>query len=99
MRLSVSSVIQSIQHRKFKIAQLLLSAIVLALFASSIIQSPAVEASDWGSVPNAGVYRFKVGSFKVATISDGLLKLPPLPIYAPTADPKRHLQKSEKWAG
>jgi glyoxylase-like metal-dependent hydrolase (beta-lactamase superfamily II) len=88
MRLSVFSAIQSIQQRKFKIAPLLLSAIAVILLVSSIIGSPAVEASDWGSVPNAGVYRFKVGSFKVATISDGLLKLPPLPIYAPSADPK-----------
>lgn len=58
------------------------------MLLSLTIKIPAVEAVDCGNVTNAGVYRFKVGSYKVATISDGLLKLPPLPTYAPTADPQ-----------
>jgi glyoxylase-like metal-dependent hydrolase (beta-lactamase superfamily II) len=88
MRLSVSSVIQSTKGLRFKTVQLILSVIVLILLFSLAIKIPAVEAVDWGNMPNAGVYRFKVGNLKVATISDGLLKLPPLPTYAPTADPK-----------
>ncbi|MEL6321922.1 MAG: MBL fold metallo-hydrolase, partial [Cyanobacteria bacterium J06626_14] len=42
----------------------------------------------WDNMPNTGIYRFTVGSFKVATIADGLLTLPPLPTYAPMADPE-----------
>jgi glyoxylase-like metal-dependent hydrolase (beta-lactamase superfamily II) len=88
MELSVTSVVQFTKRLRFKTAQLLLSAIALTLLFSLTIRIPAVEAVDWDNVPNTGVYRFKVGSFKVATVSDGLLKLPPLPTYAPTADPK-----------
>lgn len=76
------------RKRQWHILHLLLSAIGLALLLIFVIRIPVVEALDWGNVSNAGVYRFKVGDFKVATISDGLLKLPPLPTYAPMADPK-----------
>lgn len=62
--------------------------LALTLFLGLFISTPAIKAVTWENVPNAGVYRFEVGSFKVSTISDGLLKLPPLPTYAPTADPK-----------
>ena len=88
MKLSVSSVVQSIRRSRFKTARSFLSVIVLTLLLSLVIIIPAVEAVDWENGSNAGVYSFKVGSLKVAIISDGLLKLPPLPTYAPTADPK-----------
>ena len=81
MRSSVSSVIQSVRQGQFKLIKLLLSAIALVSIVSLAIKISAVAAGDWGNVSNAGIYRFKVGSFKVATISDGLLKLPPLPTY------------------
>ncbi|MBW4474290.1 MAG: MBL fold metallo-hydrolase [Stenomitos rutilans HA7619-LM2] len=88
MKLSVVSVVQFLRRSRFKLTPLLLSVIVLTLLFSLTIRIPAVEAVDGSNVPNAGVYRFKVGNFNVATVSDGLLKLPPLPTYAPTADPQ-----------
>jgi glyoxylase-like metal-dependent hydrolase (beta-lactamase superfamily II) len=66
----------------------ILSTIFLLVVSPNHFRVFATESSTLRAMSNAGVYRFKVGSFKVATISDGLLKLPPLPTYAPTAEPK-----------
>jgi glyoxylase-like metal-dependent hydrolase (beta-lactamase superfamily II) len=63
---------------------LLLIALILAL----VIKAPTVNALGEESTLNAGAYQFEVGNFKVATISGGLLTLPPLPTYAPTAEPE-----------
>ncbi|MBD2099481.1 MBL fold metallo-hydrolase [Leptolyngbya sp. FACHB-261] len=40
-----------------------------------------------GSTTNAAVYRFKVGAIDALVVSDGSLTTPPLPNYAPTAEP------------
>lgn len=62
--------------------------LVIGIVFSYLFTTPTVHAINQNSTPNAGVYQFRVGNFKVATISDGLLKLPPLPTYAPLADPQ-----------
>lgn len=62
--------------------------LVIGIVSCFLFTAPTVNAINQNSVPNAGVYQFRVGNFKVATISDGLLKLPPLPTYAPLADPQ-----------
>jgi glyoxylase-like metal-dependent hydrolase (beta-lactamase superfamily II) len=61
---------------------------LIGILIGFLFTTPTVSAINQNSIPNAGVYQFSVGNFKVATISDGLLKLPPLPTYAPLADPQ-----------
>ncbi len=82
------SILQFVKQRHFKIGKRLLSTIALTLFLTLSVGIPSVAAGDWSGESNPGAYRFNVGTFKVATISDGLLKVPPLPIYAPIADPE-----------
>jgi glyoxylase-like metal-dependent hydrolase (beta-lactamase superfamily II) len=53
---------------------------------TSVAQTAAPQAAP--SAPkNAGVYRFKVGGFNAATISDGILELPPTAVVPITAPP------------
>lgn len=61
--------------------------LVIGIVSCFLFTAPTVNAVNQNSASNAGVYQFSVGTFKVATLSDGLLKLPPLPTYAPSADP------------
>jgi glyoxylase-like metal-dependent hydrolase (beta-lactamase superfamily II) len=84
MSLLIQSVIRAVWRSPLKTMTLLLIALILTL----LMKAPTVNAASEESTLNAGVYQFKVGDFKVATISDGLLTLPPLPTYAPTADPE-----------
>lgn len=79
----------------FKISKFLLTkitklfvGIAFASFCTSIFISNIETAQGISNKTNAEVYRFNLGNFQVAVISDGMLKLPPLPIYAPTANPQ-----------
>lgn len=47
---------------------------------------PSARASDHDPTNNAGTYQFRLGEFQVATISDGLFRLPPYPTFATNAD-------------
>ena len=80
---STRSYVRSVWRSRKTIVLLVVGIVSCFLFTAS-----TVNAINQNSVPNAGVYQFGVGSLKVATISDGLLKLPPLPTYAPLADPQ-----------
>ncbi|MGF1512544.1 MAG: MBL fold metallo-hydrolase [Elainellaceae cyanobacterium] len=60
--------------------------ILLVTLVGLWVTAPSAIAADWGA-ENAGVYRFQMGRFNVAILSDGLLKPSPRPIYAPTAPP------------
>jgi glyoxylase-like metal-dependent hydrolase (beta-lactamase superfamily II) len=80
---SIRSFMRSVWRSRFKTIALLMIGVVSCF----LFTPPTVNATDQNSASNAGVYQFRVGNFKVATISDGLLKLPPLPTYAPLADP------------
>lgn len=62
--------------------------LIIGIASCFLFAAPSVDAINQNSLPNTGVYQFRIGNFKVATISDGLLKLPPLPTYAPLADPE-----------
>jgi glyoxylase-like metal-dependent hydrolase (beta-lactamase superfamily II) len=62
--------------------------LIIEVVSCFLLTTPTVNAINQNSTPNVGVYQFRVGTFKVATISDGLLKLPPLPTYVPLADPQ-----------
>lgn len=75
-------------QRQFRISQFILKAIAVILVFSLIIKLGNTEAAESIDGANAEVYRFDVGNFQVAVISDGLLRLPPLPTYAPTANPQ-----------
>lgn len=83
MSVSLHFFVRSPYRSHFKTIVLLTIGIFCFLFTA-----PNIHAIHQNSTPNAGVYQFRVGDFNVATISDGLLKLPPLPIYAPLADPE-----------
>jgi glyoxylase-like metal-dependent hydrolase (beta-lactamase superfamily II) len=84
MLFSFRSTMRTVWRSHFKtIGFLIIGVVFCFLFAT-----PIVSAINQNSTLNAGVYQFRVGNFKVATISDGLLKLPPLPTYAPLADPQ-----------
>ncbi|MBD2000326.1 MBL fold metallo-hydrolase [Leptolyngbya sp. FACHB-541] len=83
----VRAVIQAVQRSHFRTIVKTMAFLLIALILTLPMKSPTVNAAHEESTPNAGAYQFQVGSFKVATISDGLLTLPPLPTYAPTADP------------
>lgn len=84
MSFFVRSVSRTGWRSHLKTMTLLLIALILTLS----IKAPTVNAASEESTLNAEVYQFEVGDFKVATISDGLLAVPPLPTYAPTADPE-----------
>jgi glyoxylase-like metal-dependent hydrolase (beta-lactamase superfamily II) len=74
---------RSLWRSRFKRVSFFIIAIVICILTQGAIANAATSEQ----LSNAGVYQFEIGSFNVATISDGLLKLPPLPTYAPTADP------------
>jgi glyoxylase-like metal-dependent hydrolase (beta-lactamase superfamily II) len=58
--------------------------------AKAQVQTPKLSKEMvLSSTTNAGVYRFKIGSFNATIVSDGILTVPPLPTYAPTADPAK----------
>ena len=82
--LVLDSMIRFIKRFHRKTVFLLLGTLFLILLS----QISAVDAGSWENTSNTGVYRFKVGQFNVATISDGVLRVPPLPNYAPMADPE-----------
>ncbi|WP_019506718.1 MBL fold metallo-hydrolase [Pleurocapsa sp. PCC 7319] len=71
-----------------KIIKFQLWAIAVGVLFVVIVSFNRVEATEMNNNTNSEVYHFKIGSFQVAVISDGLLKLPPLPTYAPTANPQ-----------
>lgn len=48
--------------------------LVIGIVSCFLFTAPTVNAINQNSVPNVGIYQFGVGNFKVATISDGLLK-------------------------
>jgi glyoxylase-like metal-dependent hydrolase (beta-lactamase superfamily II) len=83
MLISIRSFMQTMWRSRFKTIAFLIVGVVSCF----LLTTPTVNAINQNST-NAGVYQFRVGNFKVATISDGLLKLPPLPTYAPLADPE-----------
>ncbi|MBD2463094.1 MBL fold metallo-hydrolase [Oscillatoria sp. FACHB-1407] len=82
MPLSIHAFIRSVWRSRLKVM------FFIGILLGFLLTTPTVNAINQNSTPNAGVYQFSVGDFKVATISDGLLKLPPLPTYAPLADPQ-----------
>ncbi|MBD3886297.1 MBL fold metallo-hydrolase [Phormidium tenue FACHB-886] len=84
MQFSIRSLMRSIWRSNFRTIVFLVIGVV---FCFSFTTS-TVNAVNQNSTPNAGVYQFRVGNFEVATVSDGLLKLPPLPTYAPLAAPE-----------
>ena len=104
MRLSVYSKIQHVTLQQFKnllgfgsvglpfptfkIIKFQFWAIAIAVLFALTVNFNWVEAAEKINDTNPEVYRFNVGNFQVAVISDGLLKLPPLPTYAPTANPQ-----------
>jgi glyoxylase-like metal-dependent hydrolase (beta-lactamase superfamily II) len=89
------------RHRVFKITVMLLTAFfMLTGVGMSIAQAQTLTPNQNESVgiytKNAELYRFKIGAFDAMVVSDGTLSTPPLPNYAPAADPtevKQALQK------
>ncbi|MBE9103240.1 MBL fold metallo-hydrolase [Vacuolonema iberomarrocanum] len=65
-----------------------LSFLTLGILLCFLSQTPSLNAVEPSRPANAGVYQFEVGTFNVATLSDGLLDVPPLPTYAPLANPQ-----------
>lgn len=74
--------------KRLKLSLCFILSVVFLITGFDSFTAFANEAKTQANALNAGVYQFKVGNFRAATISDGLLKLPPLPIYAPTAEPQ-----------
>jgi glyoxylase-like metal-dependent hydrolase (beta-lactamase superfamily II) len=86
------------RHRlsKFALLSVVLCSAALTLMLSFL--SPNHEQAVMAQTPitqtapietkNAGVYRFKIGAFNAATISDGILALPPTAVVPVTAPPE-----------
>lgn len=87
MPFSICSFMRPTRRSHFKTIVFLIIFLIIGVGFCFLFFTSTIHAVNQNSTPNAGVYQFKVGDFKIATISDGLLKLPPLPTYAPLADP------------